>query len=405
MAQRQRESEMGPFKALESKLSVEKVLSGYSPGRELIAAESLLKKYDGKKMVAEALELEVVIICAKAATTWHATGLLKKPSAELLRDWHILNDEDHRLSNEQMWLYTRKVAEEYAEQGKFTELAECMWPLRPVAGADHEAWRADEPCFQAAVPSDTDAADLGLRAGIWVDGIISNLTLRLASEAESSHGLQKFVEYCTTVLARIESESSSVEQEPDFVRAVVGLLRGVVAISIPSPGVHGSTTEDVDFLSPISNKKKNPDEMDGLLQKGKGLQRIVQREPFWRDRVMGYRRYSGAERERGVDLRNLRDELNAARTGGPHNYTETEALLDKAISLLPGFKHDFRPGACEDCESFVMDLINEQWATIDMGDCSQLPVVLKLEKQLKSMLESGLGPQTSKDTLYCYSIV
>eukprot|EP00972_Heterocapsa_arctica_P077250 11393536-Heterocapsa_arctica.AAC.1 len=74
---------------------------------------------------------------------------------------------------------------------------------------------------------------------------------------------------------------------------------------------------------------------------------------------MGYRRYSGAERERGVDLRNLRDKLNAARTGGPHNYTETEALLDEAISLLPGFKHDFRPGACEDCESFVVDLINK----------------------------------------------
>eukprot|EP00972_Heterocapsa_arctica_P031826 4690274-Heterocapsa_arctica.AAC.1 len=76
-------------------------------------------------MVAEALELEAVIACAKAATTWHVTGLLKQPSAELLRDWHILNDEDYVFSNEQMWLYTRKVAEEYAEKGKFTELAEC----------------------------------------------------------------------------------------------------------------------------------------------------------------------------------------------------------------------------------------------------------------------------------------
>lgn len=395
-------------RASADRLNIERVLAGYSPGRELGSLEGTLKKYQEQRLMAEALELETHIAAAHAAVTWQIPSILKSTttSAQLQLDWSTLTDDGHTLGHEAMWTYTRKLAEEYAERGQIKQFMECVWPLCVPDGQDTPLWTASEPSFLAApLPADAveGTAQQKVMGELWMDAVISNHLLRVVSDAEGPHGTAKLLELVRGIL---EAGPASLPELPEhgieYVRSTVSMLRALLALCDPSPGLCGASPTDVEFIAPVNPKrnKKSEDDESGIgLRKGKALLRMVAREGVWRDRVASYRRFSGAERERGGELRELASALQKTLDEEPYDFEAASTTLDRAVEQLPDLRQDFRPGACNKVEDLAWRVLSKQWGVINPGPSAKLPILLHLEKQLEALLGDGLADAIRKEVV------
>lgn len=122
-------------------IDIMKILLGYSPGRDVLAAEERVQTLTGELEKEELLEK---IRCAKAAASWHLTLISQSSSADLQNTWRLLDDNDYTLPATHCWQFTRKVAEELAEESNFEDWASSVWPL----DRSSDTWSAMRPAFK-----------------------------------------------------------------------------------------------------------------------------------------------------------------------------------------------------------------------------------------------------------------
>eukprot|EP00972_Heterocapsa_arctica_P064962 9590717-Heterocapsa_arctica.AAC.1 len=72
---------------------------------------------------------------------------------------------------------------------------------------------------------------------LWMDAVISNHLLRLVADAEGPHGTAKLLELVRGILdAGPASLPELPENDFDYVRSTVSMLRALLALCDPSPG-------------------------------------------------------------------------------------------------------------------------------------------------------------------------
>lgn len=213
-------------------LDITRILNGYSPGREINAAQ---ERANGMKDGSiEQSELQAKIDCAAAAVSWHYSVILSTPAAKLIDSWRILAKEDHALPAAHMWLFTRKMAEEFAESKRLDQWKNSIWPLQEE-GASQEAglWDVVAPCFRhCGIPTDTDSekSTQDLRNTFkqnWEDSILSNCLAVMMPGVDTAEGRKNILQYCEAFLETVTEEG--IKDLPKYLLPTAEVMVGTTS--------------------------------------------------------------------------------------------------------------------------------------------------------------------------------
>ena len=235
---------------------------------------------------------------------------------------------------------------------------------------DLDEWDSTHPTFAPIMPSDRTEAKEFVRA--LHQTLFCDPWMRCFSEAsgkDSTGGaLLKLV---LPVLSVADSAPPSEgHANAELLTPALRVLRGIVALCSHTPGLHGATLKDAQYLVPEAKSSQLVREIPRF---GALLVNIVKSNPVWEERMKEYIVHAGAEAAHGAVIRNLiqQAEVLSKRAGALASSGEYDAeaqLEPEKLSLLalymdqvPNFTATLRPRAAEGLEELLISFMVADW--------------------------------------------
>ncbi len=257
-----------------------------------------------------------------------------------------------------------------------TAWATALWPW-PADVKSPEDWTSELFGFAFCVPeplgegeeSDQEAKYKKTFLRLWQDTVFGEAWMRnFVAAARQGNDGQGLLKMATTILERLAEGSTY----PEWASATPTILRGVVSLLSPVPGLHGSSIKDVQYLFPTSRTCQMTRDLGKY---GTLMFNSLRTSEAWARRREDYMKFAGGESGEGPRLRDmmvqaslLKEDSAAAMEaeGGPDGGTlaknDKMDLLRNYLDYHPAFKLRLRPGALLPLEEALLYILRQDWS-------------------------------------------
>lgn len=293
-------------------------------------------------------------------------GRLRKTQLSALPDLRsrvlILAEEGIELPNKSAAIVTQKHCEQLLSVRDWKGWVSSIDIWSPDLSA--MPWDVERPRFADTLPQEGAAAWLEF----YCDAIFNNVTVGMAldyvtKKQDMWNWLDTFLEDAGPISAYVKAKRAGDDQIAaalaDKLELILRVARGIAAVISPLPAIHGSSTEDVDFVfsAPRRRATKESEEvnMSALSQNARTLQQMVRNQP-WSDMVKAYKASQATDLIKGPLFWETMNKLKSANLGTSDG--ERKEAIAHTMKLMPEFRK-MRPGATKHMESALCKLLEE----------------------------------------------
>lgn len=235
-------------------------------------------------------ELEALVKCAYAAHKWVADPAVmgQSATAELQSAYAVLTSEGHSVPFAAKCNFCIKVSTELAYEKEWTQMAKLLSLSAP---GPTTTWSASNPCFGALVPSKSASDTLESFWVAWRDAVLNEGLLESVKLASNAAGMAPLKDALKTLVAVLVQDA---EAAPMYVaegmQPALRLIRGLLALLVPTPMAWGSGPDDVNYVAPLdggsTTRSARPIARD-FLASGRTMTRYLE-NTIWQARQGGY---------------------------------------------------------------------------------------------------------------------
>ena len=249
---------------------------------------------------------------------------------------------------------------------KMADWACSTWPFPSNAQAP---WVSEDASFASCwtyFNEDTDKEGNKLEMvfkKVWYETVFSEVWVRafLAAGKEEDSG-ENILSFATALLKEYENGDRD-DQLPEWAHSAVSIMRAIVALVSPVPGLHGAKLRDVKYLIPDGKTSTMARDL-GMV--GAIMFNQARTQPIWETRKMNYIKAAGAECSQGALLREMMAKAREYATPVEDGAAGQIATNDK-MDLLKQYREtkdtfsELRAGAECSLEFDLVDIMKRDW--------------------------------------------
>ena len=223
---------------------------------------------------------------------------------ELQKAHHCLESEGHSVTREAKQEFSRKVANEFAVEGRWKKWA-------GVLRLSVQDWSTSKPSFGSFVPGRTSVENLDSFWVSWQAAFLCDSVLECIKDAgDSAAGIAPckaaFEDFVTSML---EDQKDAPQYIIDGMKHSMSFARGILGLLVTTPLHLGTSQVDVNFICPLEGGSRSALPVSKVFPAGgKTALRYLEAD-IWKERLAGYHYCVGGESTRGRDMRKFMDEV------------------------------------------------------------------------------------------------
>jgi hypothetical protein len=316
----------------------------------------------------EKSELELVLLVADTCRQLQVEKILVADIWELKQNLEVAATNDIELPAQHKCAVARRLlSAQLPDMDTDSELiawAQRAWPWSEASAA--LPWQISAPAFAKCAPKEsTSQQDLKAFAESWHATIFNDDWMRAWTDAGSDGASpQRLIKLADSFMTVFASSAPPPEWAADVVwQPVVHIMRGIVAICCPTPGLHGASLKDVEYLIP---EAKTSPMLNSISKVGRILLNHVKTDKLWTARKESYISVAGAEATHGRKVAKATCTAkevvyNGDGLSAEHLQQKKDGLLTMFVKEHPSWQTALRPQATDQLQELVMKIVEADW--------------------------------------------